>query len=112
MEQLMTTKERITRQSFKEVSERLTEIDAILNANPLSDICELRMKAQKAFNGMVDKARLEFLEQIKEWAIEEKRLFALAKKQENTIQLIDEKVKLQMEQCDLNNEIFYIERHK
>ena len=43
----MTTKENVIKESISRIYIRLSQIDSILNANPLGDIIELRKKAQK-----------------------------------------------------------------
>ena len=105
----MTIKEKIVRKTISEVNDRIVEIDRILYANPLSDICQLRIKAQEIMddngNDYVKIAKL-----IKPLERKEKELFKIAKKQNtDSVDLIDEKVKLKSELLDLKSELYWIE---
>lgn len=108
----MKVKEKVIRRSIEEINKRLSEVNYILEANPLGDIMKLRTEAQKE----LEKARKnntdtsdEFLEYIKKASKKEKELFALAEKQQNTSNLVSEKVELESELSSLNNELWYIE---
>jgi hypothetical protein len=111
----MTTKEKVIRESIERNIKRLNEIKTLLEANPLSRICELRMEAKKLFDenkGIEKRTSNEFVAKIDKLAKEEKKMFALAKKQQNSAQLIDEQVNLEMELSKLNNELYFIERRR
>lgn len=108
----MTTKEKVIKESIERNTKRLNEIKTLLEANPLSRICELRMEAKKLLDenqGVEKRTSNKFVAKIDKLAREEKKMFALAKKQQNSAQLIDEQVKLEMELGDLNNELYFIE---
>lgn len=105
----MKIKEKVLRETKARIEKRLAEVKELLDANPLSEICDLRIKAQeilKKHKG--DYAKIGEL--IEPLAKEEKRLFALAKKQTNSNKLIDEQVNLQVELAEINNEIYYMTR--
>jgi len=111
----MTTKEKVIKESIERNTKRLNEIKTLLEANPLSRICELRMEAKKLLDenkGIEKRTSSDFVAKIDKLAKEEKKMFALAKKQQNSSNLIDEQVKLEMELGDLNNELYFIERRR
>lgn len=111
----MTTKEKVIKESIKRNTKRLNEIKTLLDTSPLSCICELRMEAQKLLDenqGIEKRTSNEFVAKIDKLAKEEKKMFALAKKQQDSAKLIDEQVKLEMELSDLNNELYFIERRR
>ena len=112
---IMTTKEKVIKESIKRNTKRLNEIKAILDASPLSRICELRMEAKKLFDenqGIEKRTSNEFIAKIDKLAKEEKKMFALAKKQQCSAKLINEQVNLEVELSDLNNELYLIERRR
>jgi hypothetical protein len=87
----MTTKEKIIRQSIQANKKELDKIEFLLNASPLVEIIELR----KSVYGMIDKISTgEMLKVLKEATKKEKELFAIAKKQQDSIALIDRKVNI------------------
>ncbi len=43
----MTTKEKIIRESIKRATKRLEKIKALSAANPLSEICDIRIRAKE-----------------------------------------------------------------
>jgi len=111
----MTTKEKVIRESIERNTKRLNKIKTLLEANPLSRICELRMEAKKLLDenqGIEKRTSNDFVAKIDKLAKEEKKMFALAKKQKDSAKLIDEQVKLEMELSDLNNELYFIERRR
>jgi len=107
----MTTKEKVITESISRIKRELDGIDEILNANPLSEIIKLRQKAAEITEGEKWRDK-SVLAELNEMGKEEKRLFALAKKQQNTNELIDRKVKLEMELSDLNSELYFINYRK
>lgn len=106
----MKIKEKIIKETQARIEKRLVKIKGILDANPLSEICELRIKALEIMiehKGDYNKIG----ELIGPMAKEEKRLFALAKKQsKDSMKLIDEQVKLKNELYDLSNELYQINK--
>lgn len=109
----MTTKEKVIRQSIGQVEKRLKEINLILDANPLSEICKIRQEAQKLLdeNKTVEqRTSNDFIAKIEELSKREKEQFAIAEKSKYSIKFIDEKVNLEFELSDLRNELYYIER--
>jgi len=105
----VTTKEKIIRQSIQANQKELDEIEFLLNASPLIEIIELR---KRIFSMDWKSAAPEMLKAIKDAAKKEKELFAIAKKQQDSIALINRKVKLTMELMDLTNELWFIEHRK
>lgn len=113
--QIMTTKEKVINQSIEQVEKRLKEINFILEANPLSEICKIRQEAQKLLdeNKTVEQRTSDdFISKIEVLSKREKEQFSLAEKSKDSIKLIDEKVKLEFELSDLRNELYCIERRK
>lgn len=111
----MTTKEKIINQSIEQVEKQLKEINSILEANPLSEICKIRQEAQKLLeeNKTVEQRTSDaFIAKIEALSKREKEQFVLDEKSKDSIKLIDEKVKLEFELSDLRNELFHIERKR
>lgn len=110
-----TTIENVINESVDRINKRLFEINFILNANPLSEICKIRMEAQELLNGnktIEQRMSDGFISKIKALSIREKDQFELAEKQKDSIKLIDEKIKLESELADIQRELFYMERRK
>lgn len=88
------------------LEKRLKRIETIIDARPASRIIELHREAhqimEKHWPDHVTIARM-----IEPLGKEEKHMFALLKKQENTIKLIDEEVKLKMEIGELKSRLFW-----
>ncbi|MEK6882665.1 MAG: hypothetical protein AABY22_23790 [Nanoarchaeota archaeon] len=109
----MTTKEKVINQSIGQVQRRLKEINFIIEANPLSEICKIRMESQKLLNEnktVSERTSDDFIEKIEVLSKREKEQFVLAEKGKDGIKLIDEKVKLEFELSDLQIELWHIER--
>ena len=103
----MKIKEKIILQSIKEVTNEISKIDHILKATPLIDIIKIERETIETVKKMRSgsKDALAYLEtNIKK----RNALFRLAKKQKNSIALIEQKAKLSIELCDLNNELWRI----
>ena len=108
----MTTKEKIIRKSIKEVTKELAELKDLIYSSPLIEIIEIRKKAQTLLESSTKgRTSEEFLGKIKVLATKEKSLFKKAKKQENSVELIDRQVKLEFELTDLNHELYFITRN-
>lgn len=105
----MSIKEKVINESIKRIEKRLAEIDRIMGVNPLSEICEGRIKAQAILKE--NKGDYEKISKLIEpLADKEKELFKLAKTQsKNTLKFIDEKIALQGELGDLQNEKYFID---
>jgi len=101
----MKVKEKVIRESIKRIENRIYNIDKILGSNPLSEICEGRIKAQNIMKD--NKADYEKISKlISTLAKKEKDLFKLAKMQNrNTSKYIKEKVELESELSSLNHEL-------
>lgn len=110
----MTTKEKIVLKSIASIESRLKEIDLLLTANPLGEICKIRIEAQKLLEDNKGELRhsVGFIEKIEALSIREKEQFELAEKSKNSSKLIEEKIKLESELHDLRGELFHINRKK
>lgn len=106
-ENIMTTKEKVINESIRKINKELIEIDEILNANPLSEIIQLRQKASELIKGDGWKDK-KIQAEISKMAKKGKELFAVAEKQRKTNELIDRKVKSEMELSDLNSELYFL----
>jgi hypothetical protein len=107
----MTTKEKIVRQAIEKAKKEVGKTKFLLSANPIGRICEIRIEAQKILqqHGDDHKTIAGLLKPLGE---EEKRMFALAEKQKDTMGLIERQVELEHELCELGRELYYIERER
>ena len=107
----MKAVERALKTEIAKLEKRLTQIKQIIDATPASRILELRREAAKIMEqhwpDHVATAKL-----IEPLAAEEKRMFAIAKKQKNLIKLIDEEVRIEMEIGDLRKRLFWEEKKR
>lgn len=105
-----TTQEGIIKRSIKVLNIKIKSLEEILNANPVGELIQLRIDFQamvkKHDNDWKSKELREFVEKA---AVEEKKLKALAEKQQNTCEMISKLVKLKEEVSSMNRELFYIE---
>jgi len=107
----MTTKEKIIRAAIADAKRQIEEIDALIEARPVSNIIEIRedFKALLEQNQGVEKrTRPEFLKALEELARREKEQFRIAERMKNSTDLIEKKVKLDFELRDLNNELYFL----
>jgi hypothetical protein len=111
----MTTREKIINESIIRIEKRLSEIAKINDANPISDLIAIREEAQKLLEEnttIQERTSNEFIAKIEILSKKEKRCIKLA--EENTgqkmVDLMDERIKLEFELRDLNNEKYYIKR--
>ncbi len=100
----MSVKRKVIDESIRRINKRIGKIDEILSAHPLGRICEIRIEAIKLIKDSNDDYSA-IQGHIKRLAAEEKECFAMAKKQQKTLELIDEKVKLQSELGELSGEL-------
>lgn len=109
----MTTKEKVINQSIEQLKKRLKEINFILEANPLSEICKIRKEAQKMLNeNKTVESRIsdDFISKIEVLVKREKEQFDLAEKLKDSTKLIDEKVDLEFELLELRNELYNLKK--
>jgi NADPH-dependent 7-cyano-7-deazaguanine reductase QueF-like protein len=108
----MSIKETVILESISRIEKRIKEIDALLNATPLSSIIELRIEVNR-LNKIKSLPLKLYLEKIKQLGIEEKEHLKIAKIQsEKTLDFIQEKVKLEMELDQLTGEMYFINYKK
>lgn len=111
----MTTEERVIRESLDRISTRMGEIDKVLKPNPLSDIIRYRQEFAVWFNQttLEERTSPDILVKIKEHQERERDLFILVQEQiDKTGDFIREKAKLQHEEANLKDRLFWIERRK
>ena len=105
----MTTKEKIVRQSIAAAEKERSEIIELLDASPLIGISEGRQKAREILcNYEIGDPRI-----VKEFtflASEEKRLFDIVEKQQDSLAVIARRVKLEIELTGLRAELYWIEQ--
>lgn len=109
----MTTKEKIVRQSISVVAKEIAEIDYLISANPLAEICKIRQEAQKfleTHSTLEQRLSKDFVSKINEFAKKEAEMFSLFEKTKDSISLMKRKVDLDSELTELKNELFYIEK--
>jgi hypothetical protein len=103
-------KEKVIREAMTRIEKRMVKVQGLLDASPLSEICDLRIKAceiMEEHKGDYDKIG----KLIGPMAEKEKRLFVLAKRQtKDSNKWIDELVKLGSELGELKNEMWRMER--
>jgi len=107
----MSIKKQVIKESISRAEIRLAEIDRILEATPLVDIIQGKkevIKIVRRHKGNHSK----IAELIAPLAEKEKEYFEMAKKQENSVELVREKVKIESELMTLKNELFHIEKNK
>jgi hypothetical protein len=107
----MTTKEKIVRQAIAKATKEVDKIRALLSANPIGRICEIRLEAQKILIEHGDDHQT-IAKLIKPLGEEEKRMFALAEKQKDTMGLMDRQCALEHELYDLGTELYYIKQRR
>lgn len=99
-------KDRLTEKAIGILERKIRNIRSLLNATPIQEIIMLRIEfkelLKKHDNNILSKDVKEFIDRA---AKEEKKLFAVAKKQENTSSLISELVKYEMELSEIRQEI-------
>lgn len=102
----MSAVERALEAALAKLQKRLSAVKVIIEAKPASRIIELRREAGQIMekNWPDHETIAKLLKPLQE---EEKRMFALVKKQKNIIKLIDEEVKLEMEIGELKNQLFW-----
>lgn len=104
----MTATHRALKAELKKVQKRISVVDEIMNANPLWRIIEIRKEAQSILD--TNKGDNTIISRLfKPLADEEKRMFALSKKQLST-KWIDEMMTLKSDEDNLINSIYYEER--
>jgi len=107
---MSSIKEQVIRETIARITKRVKEIRHILEANPLSDIISLRQEVYPKLAKM-DFTSPEAVECLKKAAVKEKRLFALARKQQReTNGLITEQVELESEHSQLINELYILDK--
>lgn len=106
----MKIKEKIILQSIEEVTNKISKIDHILKATPLIDIIKIERETIENVKKMRSGSSgcKEALSYLNSSIKKRNALRRLAKKQENRIALIEQKAKLSLELCDLNNELYCI----
>jgi len=111
----MTTKEQVIIKSIKEVNKKLDGVNFLLEANPLSEICNIRIEAQKLLDenkSIEQRTSNSFIAKIAALSNREKQQFEIAGKGKDSIKLIDEKSNLECELRDLKLELYQVQRKK
>lgn len=104
----MSATVRALKAELKRIERRLEKVKGIMDANPLCRIIEIRQEAHSILEKhQGDHSKIAEL--IAPLADEEKKMFALSKKQMEP-HWIDERLKLEREQHQLINDLFYVER--
>ena len=109
----MTTKEKIVNQSIKKVQKQLDKINYILEAKPLTELCNIRQETVELLENnktIEQRTSTEFIAKIEALSIREKEQVKLAHKLKNSVKLIDQKIELESELSDLKTELYYIQQ--
>lgn len=105
-----TIKEKVVNKSIQVCVARIEEIKFIIDATPCIDLLKLQRSTVLAVRQTSDpKKCLSILKGAKK---KEKELGKLIALQRNTPDLIDERVKLEMELMQLRSELYFIEIRK
>jgi allophanate hydrolase subunit 1 len=107
----MSAVERALKKELELVKKKHAEIQAIMDATPLSRIIEIRQQAHEIMVAH-DKDYAKIAKLIEPLAKEEKEMRILAKKQSNSIKLCDKLVELKMDIEDLGRALWRAERLK
>lgn len=108
-----TTQEAIIKRSIKVLDRKIKAKEAILNANPIGELIQLRIDYQDMRKKCNDDWKSkDFREFVEKAAVKEEKLKALAEKQQNTCELISELVRLREEVSNLKRELYYIEMRR
>ena len=102
----MTTKERVIRTTIKKVELNLKKVQALLDANPLSEILKIRQEAQELIKNETDNGII--LSKLKKLQERERQQFAIYEKSKNTNLLVSKKVELTIELDNLRKELYFI----
>nr|WP_067285808.1 hypothetical protein [Marinobacterium profundum] len=110
---MASVKEKVINQALARIERRLTSIRGVLDANPLSDLCEVREKAAALHDACFagDKRDHDgFIKGLDPLVKEEARLLRLAKRQlRDSMKLIDKQVELEFERGELIRELSMID---
>lgn len=102
----MSAVARVLKAEIAKLEKRVERLEAIIYASPATRILEIRREAaqimEKHWPDHVTVAKL-----IEPLRHEEKRMFAIVKKQKNSIKLIDEQVQIEFEIRDLRDKLFW-----
>jgi len=101
----MTTEEKIIRKSIAAIDKRLAYIEYLLNFNYIAELRALR-------NPFLALSPAEAALKVKEHIKAERKLEKTWEKSMKSVELIEEKVKLELELANLNNRLYWIERTK
>ncbi len=105
----MSVKEQVVCESIERVQQEASEIQAVLNANPLVDIICLERDTIETAKAMGVGSE-ESLKVLRDASAERERLLKVYEKQRDALNLIDRLVELQRELGDLKIELYRIER--
>jgi hypothetical protein len=103
----MKVKETVIKESLHRIKKRVAEIDYLLNVNPVSEICALRIEASKIIKENKENYK-EIAKLLKPLIVKEREMFQLAEKRLKSIDLVSEKVRLSNEEQWLNQELYSI----
>jgi len=111
----MKVKEKVVRESIKRITKQLAKLEYIQNANPASDLIQVRKEAHELLEnnkGIEKRTSKEFINKIEALSKREEDCWSMIDKQKNWIKDSDKIVNLQIELSELKNELFFIERSK
>ena len=109
----MSVKKEIIEKSILEINKRLSKLDEIIDAKPLSDLFEINDDFKTLLNeneGIEKRTSKEFIAKLNILSEREKIAKKSLEKQKNIVSLIDQKVELESELSQLKNELYYLNR--
>jgi len=108
----MTTKEKIITKSIVSVQRKIEATQALLNANPLSEMLQIHIDFGKLLEENQGEARFKkpFLDKLKELESRNEAAKALYEKTKDSNKLTTRLVRLMSELQDLKRELFYTKK--
>lgn len=110
----MSVKKEIIEKSILEINKRLTKLNEIIDAKPLSDLFEINDEFKTLLNeneGIEKRTSKEFNDKLNKLSEREKIAKKSLEKQKDIISLIEQKVELESELEELKRELYYL-NHK
>jgi hypothetical protein len=106
-------KESVVKKSIAIIEKRLNKLNDIMNANPASDIINIRKEAQKLLDdnkGFEKRTTKEFISKIENLSKREKEAWKMVERQKNWEKDSDDMARLSAELSELKSELWYMNR--
>ncbi len=109
----MSVRKEIIEKSILEIIKRLSKLNEIIDANPLSDLFEINDELKTLLNeneGIEKRTSKEFIDKINILSEREKIAKKSLEKQKDIVSLIDQKFELESELEELKRELYYLNK--